>query len=310
MADTFNALRANDLIWSFFVSNYLMGKTPPAFDLLFWNSDQTRMPKALHMAYLRRLYGENALARGEFEIGGVQVDLSKVKTPLYFQASREDHIAPMNSVYRSARLFGGDVTYTLAGSGHIAGVVNHPDAAKYQHWINEALPDTLAEWQQGAKEHPGSWWPRPAQRPAPAHRARTGFLCESEVLKRLDANVLLAVTTLSSFILLIMTATVFAPSEPWWRYGLMGLITVLAYSLMSPMLERLMKREAQPLVSPEAPSSLAWSAIYPGVILLAALAPIVWTGIDYGLVLIVAGVWFGTTLRSAMVSVKRQQEAG
>ncbi|MFN4286969.1 MAG: class I poly(R)-hydroxyalkanoic acid synthase [Brevundimonas sp.] len=159
MADTFNALRANDLIWSFFVSNYLMGKTPPAFDLLFWNSDQTRMPKALHMAYLRRLYGENALARGEFEIGGVQVDLSKVKTPLYFQASREDHIAPMNSVYRSARLFGGDVTYTLAGSGHIAGVVNHPDAAKYQHWINEALPDTLAEWQQGAKEHPGSWWP-------------------------------------------------------------------------------------------------------------------------------------------------------
>ncbi|MFN4286970.1 MAG: hypothetical protein ACK4E3_00545 [Brevundimonas sp.] len=129
-------------------------------------------------------------------------------------------------------------------------------------------------------------------------------------MKRLDANVLLAVTTLSSFILLIMTATVFAPSEPWWRYGLMGLITVLAYSLMSPMLERLMKREAQPLVSPEAPSSLAWSAIYPGVILLAALAPIVWTGIDYGLVLIVAGVWFGTTLRSAMVSVKRQQEAG
>lgn len=159
MADTFNALRANDLIWSFFVSNYLLGKDPPAFDLLFWNADQTRMPKRLHLDYLRRMYGENALAKGEFAIGGVTVDLSKVKTPLYFQASREDHIAPMNSVYRSAKLFGGPVTYTLAGSGHIAGVVNPPDARKYNHWTNDALPDTLAEWQAGAVEHPGSWWP-------------------------------------------------------------------------------------------------------------------------------------------------------
>ncbi|MFN4297856.1 MAG: class I poly(R)-hydroxyalkanoic acid synthase [Brevundimonas sp.] len=159
MADTFNALRANDLIWSFFVSNYLMGKDPPSFDLLFWNADQTRMPKALHMAYLRQMYGQNALARGEFEIGGVRVDLSKVRTPIYAQASREDHIAPMNSVYRSTKLFGGPVTYTLAGSGHIAGVVNHPAAAKYQHWTNDALPETLAEWQAGAQQHPGSWWP-------------------------------------------------------------------------------------------------------------------------------------------------------
>ena len=158
MADTFNALRANDLIWSFFVSNYLMGKDPPAFDLLFWNADQTRMPKTLHMNYLRSMYGQNKLAKGEFEIGGVKVDLSKVKTPLYFQASREDHIAPMNSVYRSARLYGGPVTYTLAGSGHIAGVVNPPSANKYQHWTNDALPETLSEWQAGAKEHPGSWW--------------------------------------------------------------------------------------------------------------------------------------------------------
>lgn len=159
MADTFNALRANDLIWSFFVSNYLLGKDPPAFDLLFWNADQTRMPKRLHLDYLRRMYGENALAKGEFEIGGVTVDLSKVKTPLYFQASKEDHIAPMNSVYRSAKLFGGPVTYTLAGSGHIAGVVNPPDARKYNHWTNDALPISLAEWQAGAVEHPGSWWP-------------------------------------------------------------------------------------------------------------------------------------------------------
>ena len=159
MAETFNALRANDLIWSFFVSNYLMGKSPAAFDLLFWNADQTRMPKTLHMDYLRFMYGQNRLARGEFTIGGVKVDLSKVAIPLYFQASREDHIAPMNSVYRSARAFSGaDVTLTLAGSGHIAGVVNPPSANKYQHWTNAALPATLAEWQANAVEHPGSWW--------------------------------------------------------------------------------------------------------------------------------------------------------
>ncbi|KAK0340705.1 hypothetical protein LTR94_029406, partial [Friedmanniomyces endolithicus] len=106
MADTFNALRSNDLIWSFFISNYLLGKDPPAFDLLFWNADQTRMPKALHLAYLRQMYGANALAQGEFVLGGEVADLAAVKIPLYFQASREDHIAPMNSVYRSARLFG------------------------------------------------------------------------------------------------------------------------------------------------------------------------------------------------------------
>ncbi|MFC5373950.1 class I poly(R)-hydroxyalkanoic acid synthase [Brevundimonas faecalis] len=158
MADTFNALRANDLIWSFFVSNYLMGKDPPAFDLLFWNADQTRMPKRLHLDYLRQMYGRNALAQGEFEVGGERIDLSKVTIPLYFQASREDHIAPMNSVYRSARLFGGPVTYTLAGSGHIAGVINPPSAGKYQHWTNAALPETLQEWQADAQQHPGSWW--------------------------------------------------------------------------------------------------------------------------------------------------------
>ena len=159
MAETFNALRSNDLIWSFFISNYLLGKDPPAFDLLFWNADQTRMPKTLHLDYLRQMYGANALAKGQFEIGGLTADLSKVEIPLYFQASREDHIAPMNSVYRSAKLFGGkDVTFTLAGSGHIAGVINAPAAKKYQHWTNPALPATLAEWQADAVEHPGSWW--------------------------------------------------------------------------------------------------------------------------------------------------------
>lgn len=159
MAETFNALRANDLIWSFFVSNYLMGKSPAAFDLLFWNADQTRMPKKLHLDYLRSMYGQNLLSKGEFTIGGIKVDLSKVTIPLYFQASREDHIAPMNSVYRSAKAFSNAaVTLTLAGSGHIAGVINPPSANKYQHWTNAALPGTLAEWQAAAVEHPGSWW--------------------------------------------------------------------------------------------------------------------------------------------------------
>jgi polyhydroxyalkanoate synthase len=159
MADTFNALRANDLVWSFFVSNYLMGKEPAAFDLLFWNADQTRMPKALHLGYLRDFYKSNKLATGALQIGGLTLDLKTVKTPVYVQAARDDHIAPMKSVYRGARLFGGPVTFTLAGSGHIAGVVNAPIAGKYQHWLNPALPDTLEAWMADAIEHKGSWWP-------------------------------------------------------------------------------------------------------------------------------------------------------
>ncbi|MDQ2859790.1 MAG: class I poly(R)-hydroxyalkanoic acid synthase [Pseudomonadota bacterium] len=159
MADTFNALRGNDLIWSFFVSNYLMGREPKPFDLLFWNSDQTRMPKTLHLFYLRKFYVENALAKGELDLAGEHLDLGKVKTPIYVQSSKEDHIAPAKSVYKGARLFGGPVTFALAGSGHIAGVINAPAANKYQHWTNDELPPTLDEWLAGAEEHPGSWWP-------------------------------------------------------------------------------------------------------------------------------------------------------
>ena len=163
MADTFNALRGNDLIWSFFVNNYLLGKEPKPFDLLFWNSDQTRMPKTLHTFYLRKFYGQNAMAKGELTLDGVTIDLSKVKVPVYVQSSKEDHIAPARSVYRGARLFGGPVTFTLAGSGHIAGVINAPVANKYQHWTNDKLPATLEEWQADAVEHPGSWWPHWAE---------------------------------------------------------------------------------------------------------------------------------------------------
>ncbi|ATQ42797.1 class I poly(R)-hydroxyalkanoic acid synthase [Caulobacter mirabilis] len=159
MADTFNSLRGNDLIWSFFVNNYLMGKEPKPFDLLFWNSDQTRMPKALHLFYLRNFYKDNALAEGRLTLDGVDLDLKTVETPIYVQSSREDHIAPFKSIYRGAKLFGGPVTFTMAGSGHIAGVINHPDAKKYQHWTNPDLPATVGEWQAGAVEHPGSWWP-------------------------------------------------------------------------------------------------------------------------------------------------------
>lgn len=163
MADTFNMLRANDLIWSFFVNNYLLGKSPKPFDLLFWNSDQTRMPKTLHLFYLRRFYVDNALAKGELVIDGEKLDLKTVKVPVYVQSSKEDHIAPARSVYKGAKLFGGPATYTLAGSGHIAGVINAPAAQKYQYWSNDALPDTVEAWMADAKETPGSWWPHWAE---------------------------------------------------------------------------------------------------------------------------------------------------
>ena len=159
MADTFNALRANDLIWSYFVNNYLMGKEPKPFDLLFWNADQTRMPKTLHLFYLRKFYVENALAAGALDLAGERLNLSLVTTPIYVQSSREDHIAPAKSVYKGARLFGGPTRFTLAGSGHIAGVINAPVAQKYQHWVNDDLPESLEAWTATAVEHAGSWWP-------------------------------------------------------------------------------------------------------------------------------------------------------
>ena len=159
MATTFNLLRANDLIWSFVISNYLMGREPVPFDLLYWNSDTTRMPLNLHLEYLRECYRDNALASARMKLGGKLLDLSKVTTPIFMQAAKDDHIAPAASVYKGARLFGGEVTFMLAGSGHIAGVVNPPAAKKYQHWTNDALPATFAEWQTGAAEHAGSWWP-------------------------------------------------------------------------------------------------------------------------------------------------------
>ena len=161
MAGSFNMLRANDLIWSFFVNNYLMGNEPKPFDLLFWNSDQTRMPKALHLFYLREFYRHNRLAKGELELGGRRLDLGEVTIPIFVQSSESDHIAPYASVYRGAKLFGGPVTFMMAGSGHIAGVINPPGAKKYQHWIADLadLPETVEQWREHAKEFPYSWWP-------------------------------------------------------------------------------------------------------------------------------------------------------
>jgi polyhydroxyalkanoate synthase len=161
MATTFNLLRANDLIWSFVVNNYLMGKDPFPFDLLFWNADATRMPAVMHSYYLRNMYQKNLLVQpGGITIDNVPIDLRKIDIPVYLQAGKDDHIAPAKSVYKATQLFSGPVRFMLAGSGHIAGVVNPPKAKKYQHWLNETAknPPTLDEWRAGAKEFPGSWW--------------------------------------------------------------------------------------------------------------------------------------------------------
>jgi polyhydroxyalkanoate synthase len=158
MATTFNMLRANDLIWSFVVNNYLLGKAPVPFDLLYWNSDTTRMPEATHLFYLRQLYKDNALAKGKLVLGGERLDLSKVTVPTYLQSAKEDHIAPAASVFKAIKLFGGPVRFIMAGSGHIAGVINPPAANKYQYWTNDDPADTIEAWRQGSLEHPGSWW--------------------------------------------------------------------------------------------------------------------------------------------------------
>lgn len=161
MAGTFNMLRANDLIWSFVVNNYLLGKDPFPFDLLYWNSDSTRMPAKMHSFYLRKLYMENRLVEpGGITIDGVAIDLGKIKTPCYFISTIEDHIAPWKSTYAGARSFGGPVRFVLGGSGHIAGIVNPPVANKYGFWINPAakLPATPDDWLAGAKQNAGSWW--------------------------------------------------------------------------------------------------------------------------------------------------------
>jgi polyhydroxyalkanoate synthase len=160
MANVFNMMRPRDLIWPYIVNNYLLGKKPFPFDLLYWNQDSTRMPAANHGFYLKEFYNENKLAKGEMTLAGVKLDLGKVKLPVFELATKEDHIAPAKSVFIGSRLLGGPVEFVLAGSGHIAGVVNPPDKMKYQYWTaSKAAADSLEEWLGMAKEHPGSWWP-------------------------------------------------------------------------------------------------------------------------------------------------------
>jgi len=160
MANAFNMLRSNDLIWPYVINNYMRGKAPMAFDLLYWNSDATRMPAANHAFYLRQCYLNNTLTKGKMEIAGVKLELGKVTAPVYNLATREDHIAPAQSVFQGSKFFGGPVRYVLAGSGHIAGVVNPPGKNKYQYWIGgKPGSGTLETWLKNAKERPGSWWP-------------------------------------------------------------------------------------------------------------------------------------------------------
>ena len=159
MASIFNMLRANDLIWSFVVNNYLLGKEPFPFDLLYWNSDSTRMPAAMHGFYLRKMYLENRLVEpGALEITGVPIDLGSIVVPSYVVATREDHIAPWRSAYAPVRLFGGPVRFVLSAAGHIAGIINHPDAGKNCYWTKAKRTKTPEAWLKGATRHDGSWW--------------------------------------------------------------------------------------------------------------------------------------------------------
>jgi len=159
MATTFNLLRANDLVWSFVINNYLLGKDPFPFDLLYWNSDSTRMPARMHSFYLRKLYMQNLLRKpGGISLAGVPIDLSAVKVPCYFISAIEDHIAPWKSTWRGSQALGGAVRFVLGGSGHIAGIVNPPSANKYHYWTNDASAEAPEAWLKGATRHPGSWW--------------------------------------------------------------------------------------------------------------------------------------------------------
>src|SRR5689334_9900893 len=160
MATAFNMLRSNDLIWPYVVNNYLRGKAPLPFDLLYWNSDATRMPAANHSFYLRQCYLNNTLAKGKMTLANVKIDLGQVMVPHYNLATREDHIAPAKSAFLGSKFFGGPVKYVLSGSGHIAGVVNPPGKKqKYQYWTGDDPIGSLEKWLEKATEHPGSWWP-------------------------------------------------------------------------------------------------------------------------------------------------------
>jgi polyhydroxyalkanoate synthase len=160
MQQVFSLMRANDLIWSFVVNNYLMGREPLGFDLLYWNGDSTRMPFAMHRFYLRSMYQKNLLVQpGAIELLGRPIDLGRIEVPCYFLSTREDHIAPWPATYKGSRRFGGPVRFVLGGSGHIAGVINPPPSSKYGYWTNDATPGEPEAWLETATLNEGSWWP-------------------------------------------------------------------------------------------------------------------------------------------------------
>ncbi len=159
MEATFAMLRANDMIWSYVVNNYWMGRDPAAFDMLFWNSDVTNLPAAFHSDYLRSCYIQNKLANGQYELDGVTLDVNSIKTPSYFLSAKDDHIAPWKATYKSARKVSGDTIFTLSGSGHVAGVINPPAKNKYGFWTSSDLPKATDDWLMNATQQDGSWWP-------------------------------------------------------------------------------------------------------------------------------------------------------
>ena len=162
MATTFNMLRANDLIWTFAINNYLLGQDPMAFDLLYWNSDSTRMPAKMHSFYLRNMYLENRLREpGGISVAGTPIDVREFNIPVYFLSTLDDHISPWRSTYAGAKLLSGPVRFVLGASGHIAGVINPPSAEKYHYWSSktESLPDDAEDWLNSATRYEGSWWP-------------------------------------------------------------------------------------------------------------------------------------------------------
>jgi polyhydroxyalkanoate synthase len=158
MAQTFSMIRANDMIWSFVINNYLLGKDPFPFDILYWNSDSTRLPAQMHSYYLRNMYKDNNLIKGKLQIKDVTIDLSKVDVPVYLLSTRADHITPWESTYRACSVYTGPVRFTLSASGHVAGIVNPPNKNKYCYWTNDKVEATPKAWLTKAKENPGSWW--------------------------------------------------------------------------------------------------------------------------------------------------------
>jgi polyhydroxyalkanoate synthase len=160
LAGAFASLRANELVWNYVVSNYLKGETPPAFDLLYWNGDSSNLPGPMYVYYLKNMYLDNKLReRGALTMAGERIDLARVTVPAYLVASRDDHIVPWRSAHKSIRLLGGNVTFVLGASGHIAGVVNPPAKHRRNYWTNPVLTDDADDWFARAASHPGSWWP-------------------------------------------------------------------------------------------------------------------------------------------------------